>query len=130
MGGERNHPRYLVDLTVDCSTRDAFVSNRVTNLSRGGLFIRSDRPLPIATEVDLTLRLPDSQTSIRARGRVVWNYDIPRGTARLVSGMGIRLLDMKPEEQQKLVAYLDTLMPVESSPRVAGAPSPAEVTRG
>jgi uncharacterized protein (TIGR02266 family) len=112
---EREHARYVVDLTVDCSTRDAFVSNRVTNLSRGGLFISSDQPLPIATEVDLTLRLPDTHTCITARGRVVWNYDIRKGTSRIVPGMGIRLLDLKPEEQQKLVAYLDTLPPMTAS---------------
>lgn len=112
MTASREHARYAVDLTVDCSTRDAFVSNHVTNLSRGGLFIQSEHPFPVRAEVDLTLTLPETDTRIRAKGRVVWNYDIRKGTARVVPGMGIKLLDMTPDELQKLVEYLETLTPV------------------
>lgn len=114
----REHARYAVDLRVDCATRDAFVSNYVTNLSRGGLFIRSDHPLPVSAEVDLTLTLPDSDTRITARGRVVWNYDIERGTSRVVPGMGIKLLDIQEDERRKLAEYLEAL-PSEGTPVAA-----------
>ena len=46
----RKHPRYKVAIPVDCSTRELFVSNHVC------------------------------KGSIRATGRVIWNYDIERGT--------------------------------------------------
>jgi uncharacterized protein (TIGR02266 family) len=114
MSPPREHARYAVDLSVDYSTRDAFVSNRVTNLSRGGLFIRSEQPLPIATEVDLTFTLPGTAAPLRARGRVIWNYDIQKGSSRMVRGMGIKLLDMGLEERQMLVEYLDTLQPAKA----------------
>jgi uncharacterized protein (TIGR02266 family) len=97
---------------VDCSTRDAFVSNRVTNLSRGGLFIKSDQPLPVATEVDLTLTLPGSESPVKACGRVIWNYDIKKGSSRMVRGMGIKLLDLESDERQRLEEYIAALQPV------------------
>ena len=54
----RKHPRYKVAIPVDCSTRDLFVSNHVCNIGKGGLFIRSDTPLPLNAEVSLVLYLP------------------------------------------------------------------------
>jgi uncharacterized protein (TIGR02266 family) len=116
MEGTREHPRYAVDLQVDCSTWGAFYSNRVTNLSRGGLFIRSDRPLPVSSEVDLTLTLSGNATRIQARGRVIWNYDIQRSSGRLVPGMGIKLVDMAPDDHRRLLEYLESLGPAD--PRI------------
>jgi len=102
----RAHPRYEVALPVDCTTRDAFVSSQFCNISRGGMFIRTDTPLPIDTEVALVLRMPESGRSIRARGRVVWNYDMVKGTTRIVPGSGIRFVDMAAEDRETLEGFL------------------------
>lgn len=94
--------RYRVDLDVNCSTRGAFVSNRVTNISRGGLFIQSADPLPLHAEVDLALTLPETGGTIQATGRVIWNYDVERGSARIVPGSGIKFIDLSPENKARL----------------------------
>ncbi len=107
--GRRQHPRYPVNLTVDFTTREAFVGNHVSNLSRGGLFIATDSPLPVHSELDLELTLPQRDERIRARGRVIWNYDIRRGTSRVVPGMGIKFLDMSTADNRRLTDYLATL---------------------
>ena len=88
----RKHPRYAVNLTVEYATHDAFVGNHVSNLSRGGLFIATRQPLPVQSELDLMLILRQEDERIRARGRVVWNYDIQKGTSHVVPGMGMKLL--------------------------------------
>ena len=108
-GRRRAHDRYEVTIPVDCTTQHLFVSNHVSNISKGGLFIRSDKPLPIETEVTLVLRLPATGVCIRARGRVVWNYDMPKGTSRIVPGSGIRFVDMSPTDRAALEGYLDSL---------------------
>jgi len=107
----REYPRYEVSIPVDCSTRDVFVSNHVCNISKGGLFIRSDHPLPLNSEVSLVLRLPDSGHCIRATGRVIWNYDMQKGTTRIVPGSGIRFLDLPPSDRAALESYLARLKP-------------------
>jgi len=105
---ERVNERFSVDIRVDCATRDMFVSNRVTNISRGGLFIASDRPLPISSQVKLKLSLGDSVT-IEAQGRVIWNYDIRKGSSQVIPGSGIKFLDLSPEHAARLQRYLDGL---------------------
>jgi len=106
----REHPRYEVSIPVDCSTRDVFVSNHVSNISRGGLFIR-DAPLPLNAEVSLVLRLPGTEECIRATGRVIWNYDMQKGTTRIVPGSGIRFVDLDPSDRAALERYLSALTP-------------------
>ena len=112
----RQHERYPVDLRVDYSTRDAFLANRVSNLSKGGLFIATDKPLPVQSELDLVLTLKEEDARIRARGRVIWNYDIRQGTSRVIPGMGIKFLDLSPDDSRKLVDYLATLQPAKPQP--------------
>jgi type IV pilus assembly protein PilZ len=108
-GQKRSHERYEVTIPVDCTTQQVFISNHVCNISRGGLFIRSDKPLPLQAEVSLILRLPETGVTIRATGRVVWNYDVARGTSRIVPGSGIRFVDMSPSDRATLESYLKKL---------------------
>ena len=108
-GQRRAHERYEVTIPVDCTTQELFLSNHVCNISRGGLFIRSDKPLPLETEVSLVLRLPEADLCIRAKGRVVWNYDIVKGTSRIIPGSGIRFIDMSATDRAALEGYLKKL---------------------
>jgi type IV pilus assembly protein PilZ len=105
----REHQRFEVSMPVDCSTQHVFVSNHVCNISKGGIFIRSDAPLPLNSEVSLVLRLPGTDRCIRATGRVVWNFDMQKGTTRIVPGSGIRFVGMPPEDRAALEGYLAEL---------------------
>ncbi len=118
----RRHQRYRVYLQVDYSTRDAFLSNLVCNLSRGGMFIASSRPLPIGSEIDLKLALP-GDACIRARARVVWNFDIRRGTLRVIPGMGIRFTAISVADRRRLEGYLESLASTLARPTLHG-PAP------
>jgi type IV pilus assembly protein PilZ len=106
---KRADERYQVSIPVDCSTLHMFISNHVNNISRGGLFLASDTPLPLNAEVSLVLRLPTAGTSIHATGRVAWNYDVRKGTSRIVPGSGIRFVEMGPADRATLEAYLERL---------------------
>jgi type IV pilus assembly protein PilZ len=112
----REHLRYEVSIPVDCSTRHFFVSNHVCNISKGGLFIRSDTPLPLDAEVSLVLRLPGTDQCIRATGRVIWNFDMQKGTTHIVPGSGIRFVGMSPSDRAILESYLARLTPTASEP--------------
>jgi uncharacterized protein (TIGR02266 family) len=105
---KRQDRRFTVAIKVDCSTRDMFVSNHVMNISRGGLFIASDQPLPMASEVLLRLTLGDAMT-IEANGKVVWTFDIRKGSSRVIQGSGIKFLDLSPEHATCLEEYLSGL---------------------
>jgi uncharacterized protein (TIGR02266 family) len=112
-------PRYRVEIRVDCTTKDLFLANRMTNISRGGFFIEAT--LPLHAEVDLCFRLPNSPVAIDAKGCVIWNYDMKKDSAQLVAGSGIKFTEMSEVDRHNLEQYLAGL----SAGRTPGAgPSP------
>jgi uncharacterized protein (TIGR02266 family) len=113
--------RYHVDIPVDLSTRGHFVSCRITNIARGGVFIQSAHPLPFDSEVELVFALP-GERAIRATGRVIWNYDMAKGSIRLLFGSGIKFIGMTAEDKARLEACLETLAASVQETEPEGAP--------
>ncbi len=114
--------RYQVDIAVSCMTSGFFLSNRVTNIGRGGLFIASDRPLPLHAEVDLALTLPETGATIQATGRVIWNYDVAKGSSHIVPGSGIRFVDIAAGDKALLEDCLAKLASAAALPQEDGLP--------
>ncbi len=117
---ESRELRYRVDIRVDFATRDFFLANRITNISRGGVFIETQ--LPIHSEVDLRMTLPDTRVTIGARGRVIWNYDMRQGSMRLVAGSGIKFTEIEAEDRALLDSYLSKLTTTRAPTRAVAAP--------
>jgi uncharacterized protein (TIGR02266 family) len=104
----RRHPRYEVEIWVDFSTIDLVTSSYVLNLSEGGVFIKSDRPLPLDAEVDLILTLPTG-IPVKAVGRVVWNHDLAKEAPHGSRGAGVRFVDMPDSDRALLRDYVASL---------------------
>jgi uncharacterized protein (TIGR02266 family) len=104
----RAHPRFEVEIWVDFSTLDLVTSSYVLNLSQGGVFIKSETPLPLDAQVDLVLTLP-SGSPVSARGRVVWNHDLTRETPRGARGCGIQFLELPPDDRRLLENFIESL---------------------
>ena len=61
-----------VTLNLEFDSFDAFIQEYVTNISRTGVFIRSKRPLPVGSEVELHFSIIAGDVeSIQGAGRVV-----------------------------------------------------------
>jgi len=106
-------PRYHVDIRVDEQTSSMFTAGRVTNISRGGLFMETPTPLPIKSKIDLALQLPEIRTVLNVQGRVIWTYDIRRSNSQIMTGTGIKFEDITSEQRQVLESYLSRLAPRE-----------------
>jgi uncharacterized protein (TIGR02266 family) len=113
----RQHPRYDVKIKVDYRTMDMFLSNYVTNISKGGVFIQTENPLPLQSEIHLTLSLPELGATIEAKGKVAWTYDIKKGTSHIAPGMGIKFVDLPPQQKTLLEDYLKKLSDFTVRPR-------------
>ncbi|HEY4588702.1 MAG TPA: TIGR02266 family protein, partial [Thermoanaerobaculia bacterium] len=72
---------------------DGFISEYSSNISPGGLFLRTRAPQPPGTVLDFELRLGDGFELIRGSGEVVWNRLEDEGPAR-PAGMGLRFLEL------------------------------------
>lgn len=75
----------------------------VTNLSKDGVFVRSDDPMPVGTLVKLsfTVITEDGFETIRGIGEVVRLSSNPRG-------MGLIFVELEPESQTLVQRLLST----------------------
>jgi Tfp pilus assembly protein PilZ len=78
----------------------------LTNLSRGGVFITTDRPAEIGTRLELRLQIEDTGEEIDVPAEVV-SRNLGPACESGQSGMRLRFLEMKPEEAQKVAALYE-----------------------
>lgn len=90
MDNKRQHARIPVSLQVSYLSKGDLQRDLALNLSPGGLFVRTSRPLQIGTELDLEVHLADEDQPLHVRGKVTWL----RETAGDSQGMGIQFTGM------------------------------------
>lgn len=78
-----------------------FVEQHSKDISVGGVFVRSDDPLPKSTLVKIEIEI-DSETVVQGVGRVVWSRAPENATAQSPAGMGIKFVRMDAESRAKL----------------------------
>jgi len=99
----RATPRLPVSLSVTYSNEGEMVRDVVSNLGGGGLFIRTTRPLPIGTPIEMAIQLGDE--TLKQKGRITWARGLP------IDGMGVRFDDPIDPRLTALVAAKKTENP-------------------
>src|SRR5687767_8299939 len=79
----RSSPRLPVVLPVTYQSAGELVRDLVLNIGEGGLFIRTSKPLPIGTVIEMAITIEGVET-IQQKGRVTWARGLPG------DGMGVR----------------------------------------
>ena len=90
----RRAEREDLKIPVDYSAVDAFFSEFTTNVNEGGMFIATETPSPLGSEVALEFRLPGLDRPVNVSGRVAWISD---GKGESPVGMGIEFRELIPE---------------------------------
>jgi type IV pilus assembly protein PilZ len=110
----RGAPRILVDLEVDYGDEDNFLFAYIRDISATGLFVRTNAPEEPGTQLNVRFTPSDDDDILELEGEVIWvNPYRPGHHDNLNPGMGIRFLDLTPEQRFRLVdfvrrfAYLD-----------------------
>ena len=62
-------------MKVTYRSTGSFLVSYSLNLSKGGLFLESDAPLPVGTTLTLKLQIPGAQEEAVVTGRVAWVRD-------------------------------------------------------
>jgi type IV pilus assembly protein PilZ len=108
----RRTPRVATHIEVDYRTEGTYLFASITDISARGIFVRTDEPLPQGTRLELRFSPPALPGVVAGPplvldGEVVWvTYDDH-------CGMGVRFLDVAPEDHDRLldlvraIAYLD-----------------------
>ncbi len=90
-----------ISVNQEFAAVDQLVSEYVTNISRSGVFIRSDNPLPVGTLVNLCFSIiVDDLETVTGVGKVVRLSEAPRG-------MGVAFVELDAVSQ-KVVESLFT----------------------
>lgn len=111
MTERRLHPRTQIQIEVNYRSLDALYENPVLDISQGGMFIRTESPLPLGTEISLEFVIPGQDQTIQSKGLVVWRHESTH--SRISSqkpGMGIRFIQMEPQDLKRIKAYVEQIL--------------------
>ncbi len=106
----RKHVRILVRVLVDFESPDTYLYDYSSNLSEGGIFIETDTPSPVGTELTLRFTLPGLDRVFEAKSVIRWlnqagengNHPVPS----LGPGMGIEFLEMEPADKDLIKSFI------------------------
>jgi type IV pilus assembly protein PilZ len=105
---KRQHIRAPIELKVEYKKLNTFFADYTRNISKGGTFIKTDKPLPVGTEFLFRLVIPKVTQPIEISGEVIWTNEPGNHSHPEVadSGMGIRFIyrdDHQREDFEKMV---------------------------
>ena len=78
------------------------------DLGEGGIFIRTPNPLDLGEEFVLKLHLAEGQAPIEAACKVIWTNKYGKESQHLRRGMGVKFLNLSPELQTRVEAYVQS----------------------
>lgn len=102
--------RAAIELNVEYKRLNTFFADYTRNISKGGTFIRTDRPLAIGTEFVFALSIRNLAEPLRLRGRVKWIVTVGDATPDSPPGMGIEFQYASEEERTATEGVVEQLM--------------------
>jgi type IV pilus assembly protein PilZ len=114
-GERRVDTRRPIELKVEYKRLNTFFFDYTKNISRGGTFIKTDKPLEVGTVFLFRLQVPAQTSALTFRGEVRWvvkhGQPLPPGIAPgHEMGMGIRFVYDKPEQRLALERIVEKMM--------------------
>ena len=103
----RRHQRVPTRILIKYRNADAFFTDYIQNISRGGIFVPTQDPLPQDTHLEITFALPDCDRLITTRGTVIRSVRQESNSHVGTSGMGIQFCALSEADQQLIDAYID-----------------------
>ena len=104
--------RQAIELTVEYKRLNAFFADYTKNISKGGTFIKTDKPLKVGTEFVFKLFVPAQDDPFTLRGQVAWintENESQRPEIR-ERGMGIRFLYADDAQRVKFESLVEDMM--------------------
>jgi type IV pilus assembly protein PilZ len=101
----RQYARAPIELKVDYKKLNSFFADYTKNISKGGTFIKTKKPLPIGTRFRFKLAVPAREQAFELLGEVVWsNADGEE------PGMGIRFIYSDDRQRSEFEGIVEKLM--------------------
>ncbi len=107
---KRSAPRAPLSVSVtywvDGHEREGVYQVEAVNVSEGGIFVATELPLGLGTEVHLEFHVPNQKDPLHALGKVVWCGTTNAEQTGVVSGKGIQFTECSEQCRQQLINYV------------------------
>ena len=110
----RGQTRLPIELKVDYKKMNSFFADYTKNISKGGTFIKTKKPLAIGTQFLFKLTVPKRQAPFELLGEVVWarsEGDEP--------GMGIRFVYADGQQRSDFEGVVERMMQEALGPQIS-----------
>jgi len=105
----RQHKRFEASFAVDYSSGDNFLFAYLQNISEMGIFIRTDTPMEVGTELRLRFAVDDQEDMLLVDGEVIWINPYRESGDNINPGMGVRFKRLTPELREQIVELVRTV---------------------
>ena len=106
----RRHPRGPIELKVEYKRVNTFFADFTKNISKGGTFIKTNKPLDIGTEFLFKLYVPALDKPLELRGCVQWVVTTEEAHGDDSPGMGIEFVYETPDHKAEIHGKVEKLM--------------------
>ncbi len=111
----RTQTRAPIELKVDYKKLNSFFADYTKNISKGGTFIKTKKPLPIGTRFLFKLSVPQRNEPFELVGEVVWST-----IEGEEPGMGIKFVYSDDRQRSDFEGLVETLMSTSLGAELAG----------
>ena len=110
MSEKRLDDRHAITLRVDYKRLNTFFADYAKNISKGGTFIRTTKPLDVGTEFNFVLSIPSQSEQLTLKGEVMWVVTEAEAKGDAEAGMGIRFKFDHDSERAAVHDFVERLM--------------------
>ncbi|MBX7117306.1 MAG: TIGR02266 family protein [Myxococcaceae bacterium] len=104
----RKSARLHHELLVGYRTVSGFITDWAVNISRGGIFINTPKPLPVGNTVSLNIALPDNAFPFVLTGKVVRVTEAGSNSGE-TAGMAVEFIDVDEEKLARIEGFVEKL---------------------
>ena len=115
----RRNARAPIELKVEYRRVNTFFADYTKNISRGGTFIGTERPLPVGTEFVFALGVPKLADPVRLQGKVIWIVAAEESSKANPPGMGIEFQYKTDAERLEKESAVERLMTAQLGEHLA-----------
>ncbi len=108
----RRHQRAPLELKVEYQKMNTFFGDYTKNISKGGTFVKTDRPFAVGTEFVFQLLVPAQEAPFTLRGQVAWvNTEAESQHPEVAErGMGISFVYADEGQQRQFEQLVELMM--------------------
>ena len=107
LAASRLEPQVTGTIRISFKKESDFYKSYIGNLAKGGLFVKTNKVLPVDTLLNLELTLPKADRAVHTTGKVIWNRAENTSSEKMPPGMGIQFVDIDPEDERLLKNYME-----------------------